>query len=104
MFEPFKNAGILAALAVMLLLHSVGGSAQAAGFRVATFEADITEGGAPITNSWAGPARVGVFNDAQLPLTNQWMYHAVADIMLAHSLLAAQPGVDARKIGAVRPC
>jgi dienelactone hydrolase len=32
-------------------------------------------------------------------LHDQWPYHAVAGIMLAHSLLAAQPGVDGDRIG-----
>jgi dienelactone hydrolase len=88
----------------MVLVHGGGGTAFPEWVRIwnergyAAIAMDL-EGGAPITNAWAGPARVGVFNDARLPLTNQWMYHAVADIMLAHSLLAAQPGVDAKKIG-----
>src|SRR5262245_65488377 len=37
-----NGSGIVAALVMLLLLHSVGGSAQAAGFRMAIFEADIT--------------------------------------------------------------
>lgn len=88
----------------MVLVHGGGGTAFPEWVRIwnergyAAIAMDL-EGHAPITNEWAGPARVGVFHDANLPLTNQWMYHAVADILLAHSLLAAQPGVDAKKIG-----
>lgn len=88
----------------MVLVHGGGGTAFPEWVRIwnergyAAIAMDL-EGHAPITNEFAGPARVGVFHDAQLPLTNQWMYHAVADIMLAHSLLAAQPGVDAKRIG-----
>lgn len=33
------------------------------------------------------------------PIEDQWTYHAVADIALAHSLLAARPEVDASRIG-----
>lgn len=88
----------------MVLVHGGGGTAFPEWVRIwnergyAAIAMDL-EGHAPGTNEFAGPARVGVFNDAHLPLTNQWMYHAVADIMLAHSLLAAQPGVDAKRIG-----
>ena len=47
----------------------------------------------------AGPSRAGAYSDHALPLAEQWMYHAVADTILAHSLLAALPEVDASKIG-----
>ena len=33
------------------------------------------------------------------PVTDQWAYHAVADIVLAHSLLRSLPEVDSDKIG-----
>lgn len=33
------------------------------------------------------------------PVTEQWSYQAVADIMLAHSFLRSLPGVDANRIG-----
>lgn len=33
------------------------------------------------------------------PLTDQWPYHAMADILQAHSLLASFPQVDAERIG-----
>lgn len=89
----------------MVLVHGGGGTAFPEWVRVwnergyAAIAMDL-EGHAPITNPpAAGPARVGVFEDTHLPLTNQWMFHALADIMLGNSLLAAQPGVDARRIG-----
>ena len=46
-----------------------------------------------------GPARVGIYGDSKEPLRDQWMYHAVADTILAHSLLRSLPGVDPEKIG-----
>lgn len=46
-----------------------------------------------------GPAGWGGFDQIDLPVTDQWTYHAVADILLAHSLLRAFPEVDARRIG-----
>lgn len=48
---------------------------------------------------FSGPARDGTFADAKLPLKEQWMYHALADTMLANSLLRSLPEVDAGKIG-----
>jgi len=52
-------------------------------------------------HQWAGPARRGIYDDATEPLADQWMYHAVADIILAHSLLRTFPEVDARRTGLV---
>ncbi|TWU44378.1 Acetyl xylan esterase (AXE1) [Novipirellula aureliae] len=57
------------------------------------------KGAGKIRHEFSGPSRVGRFDDAELPLNEQWMYHAVSDIFIANSLLAAQPGVDADRIG-----
>jgi dienelactone hydrolase len=46
-----------------------------------------------------GPAGWGGFDQVDLPVTDQWTYHAVAASVLAHSLLRAQPQVDASRIG-----
>lgn len=46
-----------------------------------------------------GPGRVGIYGDSKEPLRDQWMYHAVADTILSHSLLRSLPGVDPEKIG-----
>lgn len=50
-------------------------------------------------HAMGGPARGGIYIDSAEPLADQWMYHAVADTVLAHSLLRSQPGVDPEKIG-----
>ena len=56
--------------------------------------------GIPESYVWnMGPRRNGTFKDWEAPIADQWMYHAVADTMLAHSFLASQEGVDADKIG-----
>ena len=47
----------------------------------------------------AGPARTGIYGDSSAPLADQWMYHAVADVVLAHSLLRSRPEVDATRVG-----
>ena len=50
-------------------------------------------------HEWAGPSRVGIFADSDEPLEDQWIYHAVADTVLANSLLRSLPEIDADKIG-----
>ena len=47
----------------------------------------------------SGPAKDRYFFDGGKPLQEQWGYHAVADVMLAQSLLASLPEVDAERIG-----
>lgn len=46
-----------------------------------------------------GPPGWGGFTQIEEPIEDQWPYHAVADVILAHSLLRAQPNVDAQNIG-----
>ncbi|WP_299668850.1 T9SS type A sorting domain-containing protein [uncultured Polaribacter sp.] len=46
-----------------------------------------------------GPGRNGVFNDWTLPIEDQWYYHAVAQVVKAHSLIASFSEVNANKIG-----
>ncbi len=50
-------------------------------------------------NRRPGPARNGIYGDSAEPLKDQWMYHAVADTILANSLLRSLPEVDADKVG-----
>ena len=53
------------------------------------------------SHSWPGPHRQGIYNDSKpgVPLAEQWMYHAVADTVLANSLLRSLSQVDEDKIG-----
>jgi dienelactone hydrolase len=51
------------------------------------------------SHQWAGPTRVGIFADSDQPLEDQWIYHAVADTVLANSLLRSLPEVNADKVG-----
>jgi len=46
-----------------------------------------------------GPPGWGGWNQINEPREDQWTYHAVAQAILGHSLLAAQPEVDADRIG-----
>ena len=52
-----------------------------------------------LRHDYSGPTRVGRFDDVELPLNEQWMYHAVSDIMIGHSLIESLPEVDANRIG-----
>ncbi|MDB2385245.1 T9SS type A sorting domain-containing protein [Polaribacter sp.] len=51
------------------------------------------------TWEFSGPRRAGFFRDADEALDKQWFYHAVADAILANSLLRSFPEVDANNIG-----
>jgi dienelactone hydrolase len=50
-------------------------------------------------HEFSGPAGWGDFNNIDVPVTDQWTYHAVAVSIRAHSFLRTQPGVDPRRIG-----
>jgi len=50
-------------------------------------------------HEWAGPQRVGIYGDSTEALEDQWMYHAVADTILANSLIRTIDGVDASRVG-----
>lgn len=94
----------------IVLVHGAGGTAFAGwvklwvdrGYAAIAFDNDA---GLPIGkfSDWArnpeGGPRRGDITQLKWPVANQWMYHAVADTLLAHSLLASMPGVDAKRIG-----
>ena len=46
-----------------------------------------------------GPAGWGGLEQIDQPQTDQWAYHAVADVILAHSLIRSLPEVDAAADG-----
>lgn len=50
-------------------------------------------------HAWPGPRRDGIYADSSEPLRDQWMYHAVADTVLANSLLRSLPQVDVENVG-----
>lgn len=64
-------------------------------------EGHVPVGSPPVwqAHPWAGPSRVGIFGDYREPVEDQWMYHAVADVVLAHSLLRSLPGVHPDSVG-----
>jgi cephalosporin-C deacetylase-like acetyl esterase len=110
---PAKREGKIPGI---VLVHGGGGTAykewvqkwNAQGFAAISIavegQTDVNENKVKGRPSWArhafsGPARDGTFADTKLPLKEQWMYHALADTMLANSLLRSLPEVDATKIG-----
>lgn len=50
-------------------------------------------------HDWPGPVRNGIYADSAEPIEDQYMYHAVADTILANSLLRSMPEIDAEKVG-----
>jgi len=110
---PAKREGKVPA---MVLVHGGGGTAfkewvqkwNAQGFAAISIavegQTDVNTSKEKGRSTWArhafsGPARDGTFADTKLPLKEQWMYHALADTMLANSLLRSLPEVDASKVG-----
>jgi dienelactone hydrolase len=50
-------------------------------------------------HAYGGPPGWGGFDQLDLPVEDQWPYHAVADAILAHSLIRSFPEVDPERIG-----
>lgn len=46
-----------------------------------------------------GPPGWGGLDQIDAPVEDQWSYHAVADVILGHSLLRSLPGVDPARVG-----
>jgi dienelactone hydrolase len=85
----FWNGRGYAALAMDLEGHLPGGTSH------------HVEGNFPtgVGHPNAGPARIDWFGDRDLPDREQWFYHAVADVIRAHSLLRSSKAVNPNKIG-----
>lgn len=95
----------------MVLAHGGGGTAYDEWVRIWTgrgyaaiamdLEGTIPKGEFPnrAQHEYSGPHRQGAFEDLTEPPEDQWYYHAVADIILANSLLRSLPEVDAGQVG-----
>jgi dienelactone hydrolase len=97
----------------VVLVHGGGGTAFGEWVRIwnergyAAIAMDL-EGHLPVgkdedgrrpRHPWSGPSRQGEFGDYRLSPSEQWMYHAVADVILAHSLIRSFPQVDPDRVG-----
>jgi len=98
----------------MVLIHGGGGTAFAQwvvkwnklGYAAIAMD---TCGCVPIgaDNHWqrderggqGGPPGWGGFDQIDQPVRDQWTYHAVLDVILAHSLIRSWPQVDADRVG-----
>jgi cephalosporin-C deacetylase-like acetyl esterase len=50
-------------------------------------------------HEFGGPPGWGGFDQMDEPIHDQWTYHAVADVILANSLLRSYPDIDPERIG-----
>ena len=95
----------------MVLVHGGGGSAFApwvelwVGRGYAAIAMDtcgcVSSGGYQHhpRHEHGGPPGWGGFDQIDAPITDQWAYHAVADVILAHSLIRSFPEVDPERTG-----
>jgi len=108
---PEGTEGIDANLPGMVLVHGGGGTAfedwvqmwTARGYAaIALDTCGATPGGEPPPrprHEFSGPPGWGGFDQIDHDARDQWTYHAVADVLLAHSLLRSLPEVDETRIG-----
>jgi|GEM_PF-169392 dienelactone hydrolase len=95
----------------MVLIHGGGGTAFAEWVRlwngrgyaaIAMDTCGSVPGGKPgqrPRHAKGGPDGWGGYGQIDRPREDQWAYHAIADVILAHSLLRSRPGVDPDRIG-----
>ncbi|ULL19072.1 hypothetical protein DVH26_34365 [Paenibacillus sp. H1-7] len=108
-----EEADPAAPVPAMVLVHGGGGTAFHEWVRIwtdrgyAAIAMDL-EGHLPLEkdsegkrpqHAWSGPSRQGEFEDYALPVEEQWMYHAVAAVIKAHSFIRSLPQVDASRVG-----
>ena len=95
----------------MVLIHGGGGTAFPEWVRmwtergyaaIAMDTCGCTAGGEHsnrLRHEWGGPAGWGGWEQMDWDAKDQWTYHAVADVILAHSLLRSLPEVDKTRVG-----
>lgn len=94
----------------LVLVHGGGGTAYIDWVRLwtsrgyAAIAVDVSgnlpdrQTGKPVRDEQGGPAGYGGYYQTDLPVEDQWAYHGVASVILANSLLRAQPNVDPTRI------
>ncbi len=105
------NARINGKVPAMVLVHGGGGTAfdewvrlwNSRGYAaIAMDTCGCTPGGKSgkrPRQDMGGPGGWGGFDQVDEATEDQWTYHAIADAILAHSLLRSMEGVDANRIG-----
>jgi dienelactone hydrolase len=108
---PKTESGDRREVPAMVLVHGGGGTAFDAWVRLWTSRgyaaiAMDTCGQIPrgTYSRWqrdpqGGPSGWGGFDQVDRPPQDQWTYHAVADVVLAHSLIRSLPEVDPDRVG-----
>jgi len=100
--DPSKDKNLPA----MVLVHGGGGRADAGWVQLwakrgyAAIAMDLTGSGPdkkPLSDAGPGMGDDIKFGAIDGPITDQWQYHAVADMILAHSLIRSFPEVDPEK-------
>jgi dienelactone hydrolase len=98
-------------LPAMVLVHGGGGTAFAEWVRlwtsrgyaaIAMDNCGSVPGGEHANrprHPFGGPPGWGGFDQLDQPITDQWSYHAVADVILANTLLRSFPEIDSDRIG-----
>ncbi|OZB95035.1 S9 family peptidase [Paenibacillus sp. XY044] len=112
-YYGLPEKGLNGKIPAIVLVHGGGGTAFKEWIRIWTkrgyaaiamdleghVPANKNENGEWPVHRLRGPARQGVFADYTGPLQDQWMYHAAADVMLAHSFLRSLPDIDLERTG-----
>ncbi len=112
-FQHAANVGVGDKVPAMVLVHGGGGTPRALGSSLWNQRAGyaaiaMDTCGAGLAANEPDQKRLDdggprgwdkSFEQIDLPIEDQWAYHAVADIVLAHSLLRSLAEVDAEKIG-----
>ena len=99
-----------APLPAIVLVHGGGGTAESIwanlwaerGYVAISIDTEgraTTESGDRNAHAMSGPRRTGVFNESDVPIGDQFMYHATAGSILANSLLRSWTFVDDTKTG-----
>ncbi|WP_158972774.1 S9 family peptidase [Paraglaciecola sp. L3A3] len=96
----------------VVLVHGGGGSAfeqwvtkwNDAGFAAISIAVEGQTDQKDANNKWqkhafSGPARAAIYGDADKPISEQWMYHAVSATITARKFLASQPNISKSDIG-----
>lgn len=114
-FAWYASPGTLAgdttldkSLPAMVLVHGGGGRAfphwaklwASRGYAAIAMDlAGCGPDGKPMTNGGPGQGHDMKFGTIDLPVTEQWSFHAVANVVKAHSLIRSFDAVDPNRIG-----
>jgi len=96
-------------LPAILLIHGGGGGARAQwarmwaerGYAALSIDLNGNDADGQRMDDGGPPLTFAIFPHITRPIADQWPYHAVANVMLAHSLLRTLPEINAEKTAAL---